>query len=211
MSALDDIERAVLVAAPGLMTQAARYVAAVAQSKAPVRKIFAGDTRIIRTKSIEDTQTLSDRVVVGHTLRYPHQINQRRLITQGPPGEVVGQELLDRRGRYEVNTGRANFRARGRATQVGGRLKGEIRAIPGRVEGRLVVSEVISPTPYAKHQEFGNRHNPAHPYMRPAAAESRPVVASEVRAGLLAAAREAAGGAGGRAAVIKTKLAAEVK
>jgi HK97 gp10 family phage protein len=211
MSVLDDIEAAVFRAAPGLLTQAARYVAAVAQSKAPVRKIFGGDTRIIRTKSIEDAQTISNRVVVGHTIRYPHQISQRRLVEQGPPGEVVGQDLLDRRGRYEVASGRADYRARGRARQVGGRLKGEIRATPARVEGRLVVAEVISPTPYAKFQEFGTRHNPAHPFLRPAAAESRPVVASEVRAGLLEAARGATRGSGGRVAAIKVKLVAEVK
>lgn len=210
MSVLDDIERAVLGAAPGLMTQGARYVAGVAAAKAPVRKVFAvADTRIIQTKSIRDTQTISSRVVVGHTVRYPNLLAQRRLTVKGPPGEIVGQDLLNARGRYEVASGRANYRPRGRATQVGGRLKGEIRALPARVEGRMVVAEVISPTPYAKQQEFGNRHNPAHPYMRPAAAESRRVVASEVQAGILAAARGAAQGSG-TAAVIKVHLRAEV-
>jgi hypothetical protein len=211
VSALDEIEAAVIEAAPGLIGQAARAVAIVARSKAPVRRLFTGDTRIIQTKSIEDTQTLSNRVVVGHTVRYPHQLSQRRLVTLGPPGEVVGQDDLDRRGRYEVRSGRANYRARGRAGAVGGRLKGEIRATPGHVEGRRAVASVISPTPYAKHQEFGNRHNPAHPYMRPAADESRPVVASEIRAGVLAAARGAAQVSGGRVAVIHADLVAEVK
>ena len=32
---------------------------------------------------------------------------------------------------------------------------------------------VISPTEYARYQEFGTRHNRAHPFLRPAAEESR--------------------------------------
>jgi hypothetical protein len=203
---LDAIEAAVLGAAPGLLTLGARTIAEIARTKAPVRRIFEGDTRIIATRSVGDTQTLSNRVVVGHTVRYPHLLSQRRIVDEG---EVIGQDYLSRRGRYEVRSGRANYRPRGRATQVGGRLKGEIRGEPATIEGRVVSSRVVSPTPYAKHQEFGNRHNPAHPYMRPAAAEGRPVVTSQITEGLLSAGNAAARG-GQRVAEIRAKLIAEV-
>lgn len=206
MGVLDDIEAAVLGAAPRLVTGAARMIAELARAKAPVRHIFAGDTRIIRLRSVTDRQTISDRVVVGHTVRYPHQLGQRRLVG---PAEVLGQQALDRRGRYEVRSGRANYRPRGRARQVGGRLKGEIHATAAKTEGKRVIAEVISPTPYAKHQEFGNRHNPAHPYMRPAANEGLPIVTSQIAEGLVVAGRTAAR-QGQRVAEIKVKLIAEV-
>jgi hypothetical protein len=141
---LDAIEAAVLAAAPGLVGLGARTLASIAKSKAPVRRIFEGDTRIIRRRSVNDTQTLSDRVVVGNTVRYPHQLGDRRLVDER---EVVGQDLLSRRGRYEVASGRADYRPRGRARQVGGRLKGEIYATPATVEGRRVTAKVISPGP----------------------------------------------------------------
>lgn len=204
---LDAIEAAVLGAAPAFVTLGARTLAEIARSKAPVRRIFEGDTRIITSRSVGDTQTLADRVVVGHTVRYPHLLSQRRIVDEG---EVIGQDLLSRRGRYEVASGRADYRPRGRARQVGGRLKGEIRALPARVDGRHVIAEVVSPTPYAKHQEFGNRHNPAHPYMRPAASEGRALVTSQIAEGLVAVGR-AASRQGQRVAVLKVKLVAEVK
>ena len=47
-----------------------------------------------------------------------------------------------------------------------------------RAEGSRVVASVVSPTPYAKYQEFGTRHNAAHPFLRPALLESRGEIAS---------------------------------
>ena len=47
-----------------------------------------------------------------------------------------------------------------------------------RVEGSRIIASVVSPTPYAKYQEFGTRHHAAHPFLRPALLESRGEIAS---------------------------------
>lgn len=53
--------------------------------------------------------------------------------------------------------------------RLGGRLRREIFAIPpNQDKGGRWQAGIVSPTPYAKFQEDGTRHNKAHPYMRPA-------------------------------------------
>lgn len=53
--------------------------------------------------------------------------------------------------------------------RLGGKLRREIYAVPPHQDksGRWEAG-IVSPTPYAKFQEDGTRHNKAHPYMRPA-------------------------------------------
>lgn len=87
--------------------------------------------------------------------------------------------MLSRRGAFEVRSGRANF-ATWEHLKVGGRLRGEIYATDPSVSGDHAEAWVISPTEYAKFQEFGSRHNAAHPFLRPAAEESRSEVAAMV-------------------------------
>ena len=93
--------------------------------------------------------------------------------TFGPKGGQTGG--LTRRGRYELNSLRSMA-----GGMLGGTLRDEISVVPATV-GVRSMSQVVSPTPYAKFQEFGTRHNPAHPYMRPAADESSQEVVSIIR------------------------------
>ena len=60
-------------------------------------------------------------------------------------------------------------------TRIGGRLREEIFSYEPDVStiGNLVEGYVVSPTPYAIHQEYGTRHHRSHPYMRPALYEAR--------------------------------------
>ena len=94
-------------------------------------------------------------------------------------GYAPQKTMLSRRGAYEVRSGRANF-ATWEHLKVGGRLRGEIYATDPSVSGDHAEAWVISPTEYAKFQEFGTRHNAAHPFLRPAAEESRSEVAAMV-------------------------------
>jgi hypothetical protein len=94
-------------------------------------------------------------------------------------GYAPQKTMLSRRGAYEVRSGRANA-ATWEHLKVGGRLRGEIYATDPSVSGDHAEAWVISPTSYGKFQEFGSRHNAAHPYLRPAAEESRSEVAAMV-------------------------------
>lgn len=69
--------------------------------------------------------------------------------------------LLSSKGRYELRTGRADYKGR-----VGGRLKGEMEVEEAKV-GPHFRAEVSSPTYYAKYVEFGTRRAAAQPYLRP--------------------------------------------
>lgn len=98
-----------------------------------------------------------------------------------------GRDRLSSRGRWELASGRANFGGR-----LGGRLRGEIfRTRAALAEGhRIAWVYVVSPTPYAKYQEYGTSHNRAHPYLRPALYESRlkmkPMIVKAIREALRA-------------------------
>jgi HK97 gp10 family phage protein len=102
--------------------------------------------------------------------------------------------FLTRRGASEVRSKRSNF-STFQHLNVGGRLRGEIHATPATMAGNRAEAWVISPTPYAKYQEFGTRHNAAHPFLRPAAAESRAEIVSRIAAAVSEAGRTGASGA----------------
>jgi len=114
--------------------------------------------------------------------QYDAEMTRRR--TKG----YIGQKTaLDRKGAYEVRTMRAQFSTWGHAG-IGGRLRGSISAKPASASKVSAEAWVIATAPYAKFQEFGTRHNAAHPFLRPAAEESR----SEVVRLIADAVREAA-------------------
>jgi len=56
---------------------------------------------------------------------------------------------------------------------LGGRLRDEIFADDVTATGELVFGDVVSPTLYAKYQEYGTSKHRAQPYMRPALYEMR--------------------------------------
>lgn len=89
------------------------------------------------------------------------------------------ESKLTRHGRYELKTMRAAYKGK-----LGGRLRGEIHPTEAQIEGKKVTAMVVSPTSYAGYQEFGTRHHPAHPFMRPAAEESSGQVVKTVKQAL---------------------------
>jgi len=99
--------------------------------------------------------------------------------TPGTLWSPRAEQHLTRRGKSELKSMRANYKG-----SLGGRLRGEIYVVPATVGGKTVKAMVVSPTSYAKYQEFGTRHHPAHPFMRPAAEESGGQVVKAVRASL---------------------------
>lgn len=210
----EEWELVVREAAMQALSQGGLLVANLAREKAPIRKIFAGGRRTFRQKSMKEAEhdrkmllglgpefaapprsTLRHarsrfmRVVTkGDTQNTPFSAPKRKLAGPGHLQMAGIEERLSRRGRSELKTMRASY-----GGFLGGRLRAEIHAVPAVVEGSHIRVSVISPTPYAKYQEFGTRHNPAHPFLRPAAEESRAQVVATVAEAI---ARAAAGGLG---------------
>lgn len=131
-------------------------------------------------------------------------------------GEQIGK--LTSRGRFEVRSGRANFqpspviervggkaiRASREPARVGGRLRDEIHVEGPFNEGRFIWMEVVSATKdpktgrlYPRDQEFGTRHHPPHPFLRPALQESRGPLRRHVREAIRGGSRKPAGSRGG--------------
>lgn len=124
------------------------------------------------------------RIAAAQALLAQYDAEMTRRRTKG----YIGQKtVLDRKGAYEVRTMRAQFSTWGHAG-IGGRLRGSISAKPASASKVSAEAWVIATAPYAKFQEFGTRHNAAHPFLRPAAEESR----SEVVRLIADAVREAA-------------------
>ena len=206
------IERAGFQAAVLGVERGLDRIVATAKELAPVRKVFGQYEKpySVRLKTVSEiradknvrkalglgpenayvqpptivsrraSQHLSDR-----RLRQPiDRYTGRRLMNieryQGP----TDFDELDRRGKYEIRTLRAEHH-----TSVGGRLRSEIHALPVTVSGKKIMGRVVSPTPYAKYQELGTRHNPAHPYMRPAGHRNRTPIALDIGRSVAAATR----------------------
>lgn len=118
-------------------------------------------------------------------------------------GEGVGEGSgsLTARGRYELKRQRAFYSGpeetdtyhhrirddgqsqgiRIQQTRLGGRLRGEIYTTPPSRRGQYIWVWVVSPTPYARFQEFGTRHNRAHPFLRPALYDARRYLPNAIR------------------------------
>lgn len=196
------IERAGFEAAVGAVGRGLQRIESRAKELAPVRKIFGQfaepyRTRLKTVSEIEADRGIRKQLGLGPENAYvnPPSIVSRRARQSlgkrrlGPTTDIytgrrlapslsrVGAERdLDRRGRYELrSTTRSHHDG-----SVGGRLRSEIYSTPVEVDGKMIRGRVVSPTRYAKYQEFGTRHNPAHPYMRPAAHESRDGIKTDV-------------------------------
>jgi HK97 gp10 family phage protein len=205
-------ERAGIEAAVGAMSRGAERVAGRAKDKAPVRRVFKGQDeavgyRLKSIASIERDRSIRQRLGLGPegTHLFPPLTVSRRapqlLHLRAVP---VNADLLSRRGRYEAKSGRAIHKG-----ELGGRLRDEIEAIRASLDGRMIRSRVISPTPYSKFVEFGTRHNAAHPYLRPAGHESVSETKTDVAVSVVQAARAAASGRTERV-VVKSTLMVEV-
>lgn len=181
-----------------------------ARELAPVRKIYGQYEKPYRLRlksiaEIDEDRPLRRRLGLGPESTYvnpplvvskraPQNLGKRRLTagTDIYTGRKVTRTLaraglvdrLDRRGRYELRSLRAEHEG-----ELGGRLRSEIFSTPVKIEGRRISGKVVSPTPYAKYQELGTRHNPAHPYMRPAGFESREPIRQDIGRTVVAATR----------------------
>lgn len=117
----------------------------------------------------------------AHLADYKAEMASRKI------GEPPQDTKLSKRGAYEVKSKRASY-STWKHLHTGGRLRGEIYATDPNASGSSAEAWVIAPTEYAKYQEFGSRHNRAHPFLRPAAEESRgevtALVAEAVRGAL---------------------------
>lgn len=118
----------------------------------------------------------------GHLADYDAEMARRKA------GQAPQPTFLTRQGAYEVRTKRAKATTWGHA-YIGGRLRREIFATAPEISGAMAEAWVIAPTPYAKYQEFGTRHNAAHPFLRPALDESREEIVSRIAAAVREASR----------------------
>ena len=159
----------------------ATEAAGLARQRAPVRKVFRGSVgRATLQSHPEAAAERHQRRQLGlapgpvRTQRTRpariHSVMALRVLAG--PGRLRLQTPTTARGRYEIRSGRANFTGPD-GTTVGGRLRGEITAVPAEGGGPRWVAKVVSPTPYAKYVEFGTRHNRAQPYLRPALSQVR--------------------------------------
>lgn len=175
------IFRRILIGIEAAVNETTAEIAAVAIEKAPVRKVFKGSTGKATIQGIEEAAAEAHlrsslglapgRVRTQRTAASRiHAFGPRRILLS--PGRLQFNTPLTSRGRYELKSGRANFKTGGK-NYLGGRLRGEIRADPAEVDGQRVSGKVVSPTPYAKFVELGTHHNRAQPYLRPAIAQQR--------------------------------------
>ena len=196
------IEKAGIEAAAGALTEGVALIAAKAKEKAPVRKVFEGQSskERISVKTIAEVE--GDRAIRQHlglgpesthiypptvvTQRGPQQLRWRALAGPGQLASGAAQARLSRQGRYELRSGRGVHNG-----QLGGRLRDEITFEAARISGRSVIARVVSPTPYAKFVEFGTRYMAARPYMRPAVYENTGTIKSGIARSVAGAARAA--------------------
>ena len=134
-------------------------------------------------------------VAAQHLADYQAEMANRKA------GEIHQATVLDRHGAYEVklalaSSSRHNPRSarslRWGHAYVGGRLRNSIRAIRPSMSGGVATAWVVAggeEAPYAKYQEFGTAHNAAHPFLRPALAESRADIVSRIAAAIRDASR----------------------
>lgn len=169
----------------GVANRWGKRVVIGAKQRAPVRKVFEGQSSSerIRLKSMDEIESdrgLRKRLGLGPeygplnakrvnpattlTQFAPQELGQRAIASPGRLKLRSAQDRLDRRGRWELHSMRAAHKGK-----LGGRLRDEIFSTSARIYGNTVRVEVVSPTEYAKFQELGTRHNPAHPYLRPSA------------------------------------------
>lgn len=199
-------ERAGIEGAIGAINRGVDRIAARAKDKAPVRRVFQGQDEKVRYRLKSISEIEADRTVrrrLGLGPEGTHLFPPLKVIRRAPQllhlrGLPVDESLLNRRGRYELKSGRAVDQ-----DQLGGRLRREIEAIHATLDGRVIRARVISPTPYAKYQEYGTRHNAAHSYLRPAGHESVGEIRTDVAVSVVQA---ASGAAKGKREVVVVKL-----
>ncbi len=117
-------------------------------------------------------------VALAHLAAYDEEMQK--------PRDQRQPTVLDRRGAYEVRSKRAKSLRWGHA-YIGGRLRDSIRTLGPKVANYRADAWVVAGNEdvrYAKYMEFGTRHAAAHPFLRPALAETRAEVVSRIAAAI---------------------------
>lgn len=215
----EGIKRAGINAAVEALSQGGIAIQDRAKELAPVRKVFTSQdssysTRLKSISEIEGDRKMRRNLGLGAESAWinpPSTVERRapqllslRGVTPGTHTmeRPSAQQRLTRRGRYELHSGRS-ITAR---SQLGGTLRDEIQALEVALDGSIIRVIVISPTEYAMFQEYGTRHNPAHPYLRPAFHEEGPKVLARTRSAVFTAANKAA-----REGSVRFKVAARMR
>jgi HK97 gp10 family phage protein len=180
--------------------ESAEIVATLARQKAPVRRIFDDAMSRPRSKtademeadrsirkslglSVEGSRSNPNPQIIREGGRIPPKRWKERRLSQAAEAyaarESGGTSRLTARGAYEVKTRRAVGMYAGHRT-IGGQLRESITAEAVTRRGGRSVAWVIASADYAKYQEYGTAHNRAHPFLRPAAEESRSRVATTI-------------------------------
>ena len=162
------------------------------------------DTRTRTTKAgVPVSRTLGNRANRLEAKGLPSANSDIRVVQTGNPKRLhfTAEEYgLNARGRYELRTGRAlstslelltpaAVRRAGlegvQITRVGGRLRASIRVVGASEDQYPIIRAALvagnKDVDYAKHQELGTRHNPAHPFLRPRLPEWRAELPAELR------------------------------
>lgn len=142
-----------------------RRITGLTESFRKVERDKQGQPHLARIEAVETRPGRGHREFLGRRLE------NKREAAYYPDQRFSARSELNYRGRYELSSkakGRAIYQdSKGRET-LGGRLRGEISISPTVRQGSVYWIYVVSPTPYGFFQEFGTRHNRAHPYLRPA-------------------------------------------
>lgn len=196
-----DVSRRIQQGGTRALNETAKATESVAKKYAPVRNIFKGGSRSFRLKTMyqinkerdarkslglgPDTYGISRTVVpsrgkdmrtYGDTVNMRARRSSRARLYPGGPLKPTSMMRLHSRGKYEVSSTRADYKG-----GVGGRLRGEIYVERAVRDGSSYMARVVSPTPYAKYQEFGTRHNAAQPFLRPALRENKSLLVSNMK------------------------------
>jgi HK97 gp10 family phage protein len=206
------IEEAGIAAAMAGMNRWGEAATTRAKHHAPVRMVFRGQEESVQTRLKSISEVERDRHVRAslglgtETAGAPHfprivtkaapQMlgwkggSRPRAVVRTPAGNRMksdfSQSDLSARGAYELRSGRAIHNE-----ELGGTLRDEIYFAPAVVDGRRIIVRIVSPTAYAKFQEFGTRHNPAHPYLRPGAYETVETARTNIARSIPTAVRKA--------------------
>jgi hypothetical protein len=156
------------------------------------RTRITGDFRRVQMGDGLRTHALADGSVVHHAAFGLEKVPYERmkidkggkLVEDTPKKGTVADATprLSSAGRFELKTGRANFKdPHTDVVRVGGRLRGSLYVEGPEREGDMVWANVVSPVKYSRHMEFGTSHNRPYPYLRPALQESRTVFKRNAR------------------------------
>jgi HK97 gp10 family phage protein len=136
------------------------------------RKFVSDDLRLMNPKDATGTSLASPMAERELTARGRYELKSGRAVSEKT-------EL-----RVDLQTGRLRL-AQTEQARLGGSLRSSIRVEKAnRGQFPIIKASVVAgggKVTYAKYQELGTRHNPAHPFLRPALAGARDELPAQLR------------------------------